>query len=640
MGSFSILYNASSVAAQYQLNTIQANLTRTINRLSSGKRINSGSDDPAGIQTADSLRADIMAISQSARNANDGIAVAMVADSAMSTMEGLLNRAITIASQATCDTIDSASRSSLQNEWVQIQYEIGRILNSTNFNGVKLFEASENLTTNSTSAGNLSIFLGDASSTNSIDLVFPSIRMNGSNGMPVLPASPDETPAKPFLLESSTFDALTLDEELTIDFYHSLTGDKPIFWPGFETPPQMGINVFLKSGDTRAQVVDKLNAAFTTPTYFPDSYLPMPINAYAKDVDGRIEIQAPDYGDAHYIKIFSTYSNGCGFRSSLKSANGVDGSPATVQASTDFQTLANNETLTIVSGASPQVDISLNTGDDLSAVVSKINQALASSGIGATASNVNGRLTISTNADGGQISVASSNISSGTGFSTTACLANGAIEQPASLTADYPFEGFTSGEELTIRCNGNDYTLHLNPDSCSDLDHAIASINTEFAALGANVTAKKDNLNRYVIIETTSAGASQHLEISSKITTTGFSPLSETVKNGSGIDLSATDFNTSLHAMHALTEIKRGLDSIASCRGCLGGRMNRLQEAVLVSEAQSLNIQAAESTIRDANMAEELAVLVRQQILIQTGINAISEASVNQQSLLKLFATL
>jgi flagellin len=82
MGSFSILNNISGLSAQNQLNMNNVNLARTLNRLSSGKRINTGADDAAGLQIADSLRANVGALNQAVRNANDGVSVGQIADGA------------------------------------------------------------------------------------------------------------------------------------------------------------------------------------------------------------------------------------------------------------------------------------------------------------------------------------------------------------------------------------------------------------------------------------------------------------------------------------------------------------------------------------------------------------------------------
>jgi len=168
MGSFSILNNVNGLNAQNQLNSNNVNLSRTLMRLSSGKRINSGADDAAGLQIADSLRANTYALNQAVRNANDGINVSQIADGALQEMGNLLTRSVTLAEEAATETVDSTGRTSLNNEFTQIQSEISRIATQTNFNGYSIFGQSG-------VNGSLSIFVGDTAGTSSISVAISTI---------------------------------------------------------------------------------------------------------------------------------------------------------------------------------------------------------------------------------------------------------------------------------------------------------------------------------------------------------------------------------------------------------------------------------------------------------------------------------
>jgi flagellin len=175
MGSFSILNNIAGINAQNQLNLNNVNLNRTLLRMSSGKRINSGADDAAGLQIADSLRANIRAINQAVRNANDGIAVAQIADGALQELGNLLTRAFTLAEEAATETVDDAGRTALNSEFTQIEAEIARIANQTNFNGVALFTAGG-------LNGSLSVFVGDISNVSSISVTVSTITADQAAG--------------------------------------------------------------------------------------------------------------------------------------------------------------------------------------------------------------------------------------------------------------------------------------------------------------------------------------------------------------------------------------------------------------------------------------------------------------------------
>jgi flagellin len=168
VGAFSILNNIAALNAQNQLTINNTGLTRTFLRLSSGKRINSGADDAAGLQIADSLRANVRALDQAVRNANDGISLAQIADGALEEMSNILTRAVTLAEESATETTDSVGRSSLHREYVHIQGEIARIVEQTNFNGVTLF-------TSGGINGELSIFVGDTTSASSISVTLDVI---------------------------------------------------------------------------------------------------------------------------------------------------------------------------------------------------------------------------------------------------------------------------------------------------------------------------------------------------------------------------------------------------------------------------------------------------------------------------------
>jgi flagellin len=132
-------------------------LQKTLFRLSSGSRINSGADDAAGLAIADGLRANVTALTQSARNATDGVGQLQVADGALAQVTTLLNRAVTLATEASTSTVSQGQRDSIQAEYAQIKAEINRIGTSTTFNGVAVFQGAGSTSDTNTwqsSAGN------------------------------------------------------------------------------------------------------------------------------------------------------------------------------------------------------------------------------------------------------------------------------------------------------------------------------------------------------------------------------------------------------------------------------------------------------------------------------------------------------
>jgi flagellin len=134
--------NVSSLNAQRNLNASQASLQTSLQRLSSGLRINSASDDAAGLAIAQRFTAQINGSDQAARNANDGISLAQTAEGSLSATTDNLQRIRQLAVQAANATNSSSDRAALQTEVGQLLSEIDRVGNSASFNGVKLLDGS------------------------------------------------------------------------------------------------------------------------------------------------------------------------------------------------------------------------------------------------------------------------------------------------------------------------------------------------------------------------------------------------------------------------------------------------------------------------------------------------------------------
>lgn len=152
-----VLNNLASIQAQNQLTQTSASLQSTLYQLSSGSRINSGADDPAGLQIADQLGANIAALTQSVNNVNNGIGLAQVADGALSQVSNMLNRAVTLATEAGQSGLSTSQYTALDTEFQSILNEINQIGNYTTFNGTSVFTASTT-----------SVFLSDATASTTI----------------------------------------------------------------------------------------------------------------------------------------------------------------------------------------------------------------------------------------------------------------------------------------------------------------------------------------------------------------------------------------------------------------------------------------------------------------------------------------
>lgn len=137
--SMTVLNSISSLTAENALSNTQASLTKTLNQLSTGLKINSGADDAAGLSIADGMSANMAALTQSQQNASNAVGMLQTADGALSQVSTLLNRAVTLATEASTSGITSSQATALQTEYQSIQDEIGQIGSNTNFNGTDVF---------------------------------------------------------------------------------------------------------------------------------------------------------------------------------------------------------------------------------------------------------------------------------------------------------------------------------------------------------------------------------------------------------------------------------------------------------------------------------------------------------------------
>ena len=138
--------NIASVTAQRHLNNSRAEMDQAMERLSSGKRINSAMDDAAGLTIAHSLDAKVTSLNQAARNANDGVSLINLAEGALDQVSAMLTRMRELAVQAINGTYSQTDRSNMNSEFGALSDEITRISDNTTFNGTAVIGTAATLT--------------------------------------------------------------------------------------------------------------------------------------------------------------------------------------------------------------------------------------------------------------------------------------------------------------------------------------------------------------------------------------------------------------------------------------------------------------------------------------------------------------
>jgi len=160
--------NTSALRAGAASNMAQVGLNQAMERLSTGKRINSAKDDAAGLAISASMGAQIRSMNQAIRNANDGMSMAQTADGALGEISNMLQRVRELATQSASGTYSTADRTNMNAEVTALKTQMGSILSNTTFNGVNLFTGTAG------TSGSVTIQAG-ASSSDTVTMSFASI---------------------------------------------------------------------------------------------------------------------------------------------------------------------------------------------------------------------------------------------------------------------------------------------------------------------------------------------------------------------------------------------------------------------------------------------------------------------------------
>ncbi len=244
--SLGVLNNIAAIYAQNNLNQTQNSLQNVLTQLSSGSRINSGADDAAGLAVANGLQANVAALTQSSQNATAGVGLLQTADGALAQVTNLLNRAVTLATEAANGTLNTNQVSSANQEYQNIISEVGNIGSTTNFNGNTVFSSSATklfVSDGTTSGANVFSDTVGALTTSSVGESAPASAAAVSFSTPVVPTA--TTPASSTLTTAGASD--------------SLSGTLSITYAGGSA-----VNLTVAAGSSLSAVATQINGAGIT----------------------------------------------------------------------------------------------------------------------------------------------------------------------------------------------------------------------------------------------------------------------------------------------------------------------------------------------------------------------------------------
>ena len=581
--------NVSSLNAQRNLTKSQSDLATSLQRLSSGLRINSAKDDAAGLAISSRMTSQISGINQAQRNSNDGISLAQTAEGALASVSDSLSRMRELAVQASNATNSASDRAALQLEVEQLVQQINTVASQSSFNGVKLLDgtfnaqsfqvganAGETIAISSIASAKtdaLGVGTNSSSSTSVAGKITQgSISAGGVtvNGYGIGPTKQDGVSAAgsndSAIAKAAAFNAVSGQTGVTATAnattVSGVAGTTAAI-AGNNTDNVYVNNVKLGAVAAGATAIEKganLAAAFNAVSNQSG------VTATFSTTTGAVSLTAADGRN------ISLMGNGTGTTASTGLTMSVGtGTTATLAG------IANTAQTALVAG-----DLSIN-GFDVGAV---------SAGASVTA-------------QGDNVAAAINSLTSKTGV--TATNAAGVLTLSAG-----------QGQAITVSGSQTNAAATL----------AATGFNIANGASNTTVTRGSISLSSSSSSGITLGGADVAL--------TGLAVGNTAATTSFGAGVSSIDLKTAAGAQNAIATIDSALANINSSRANLGAVQNRFSAVVSNLATSSENLSAARSRIMDADFAQETATLTRAQILQQAGTAMLAQANSVPQNVLSL----
>jgi flagellin len=593
--------NIVSLNAQRNLSSSQTSLATSMQRLSSGLRINSAKDDAAGLAISQRLTSQIGGLNQAARNANDGISLMQTAEGDLTQIGNNLQRIRDLAVQASNATNSASDRAAINNESNQLISEINRVAGSSNFNGVNLLDgtfANQNFQVGANGTSNDQITIGAIASAKS-----SSLGVGSSSGY-----------SSTVTGSASTANAMGAGD-LTLN--------------GFNVGASSSDGVSYK--DSSASAIAKaaaINAASATTgvtaTTQANTVAGTAVTSFAAIAAGDIKINGVDLGP---LAITTTAAErGAQMTAAVNSKSSQTGVTATFNSTTGAVSLAaaDGRNITLEKAAtvtSDDANTGLTTGSLTAVAFSKT--AVAQVKLSSTTEN--------------GITVANG---SGTQVTGGAAATTGIALAAGDLTINGVDVGVvTGGTSLSVQGqNMADAINKISSSSGVTASSTALGVLTLTSISGAaikldGVTAK--GLSAAGLTNTT-GGVTTAKSAGVGATSAGVAVGAATVTTTVGAGVSSLDLTTASGATAALATIDAALASINNSRASLGAYQNRFSSAVTSLQTSAENFTASRSRIQDADFAQETANLTRGQVLQQAGTAILAQANALPQGVLAL----
>jgi len=589
--------NVSSLNAQRNLTKSQSDLATSLQRLSSGLRINSAKDDAAGLAISSRMTSQISGINQAQRNSNDGISLAQTAEGALASVSDSLSRMRELAVQASNATNSASDRAALQAEVEQLVQQINTVATQSSFNGVKLLDGTFNSQTFQVGAN-----AGETIAISSIASAKTDALGVGTNS------------------SSSTSVAGKITQGLIS------AGGVTVNGYGIGPTQRDGVSA-AGSNDSAIAKAAAFNAVSgqtgvtatagaTTVTGVAGAAAAIAGNSTDNIYVNNVKLGAVAAGSdvttqgANLAAAFNAVSNQSGVTATFSTTTGAvsltaaDGRNISLIGNGAATTANTGLTMSVGTGATESIvgggAATLATMKALAAGDLMIN----GQDIGAVSKGID------ITAQGDNVAAAINTLTSKTGVTATS--AAGVVT-------------LSAGEGQAISISG------------SLTNRAQTALSTGFSAnqLGASAASSNATITRGSISLSSSSSAGITLG-GADIALTGLSQGNTAATTSFGAGVSSVDLKTAAGAQNAIATIDSALANINSSRANLGAVQNRFSAVVSNLATSSENLSAARSRIMDADFAQETATLTRAQILQQAGTAMLAQANSVPQNVLSL----
>ena len=614
--------NVSSLNAQRNLNMSQSSLATSLQRLSSGLRINSAKDDAAGMSIADRMTSQIRGLNQAARNANDGISLAQTAEGGLSALGENLQRMRELAIQSANSTNSASDRASLNAEVQSLMAEISRVASTTQFNGINLLDgtfqssqfqvgANANQTISVSIAGATTNLIGayqqQGTAVTSSAFTGANFTITPSGGSAVTIGASVATgstgnnlvTADSAAAKAVAINAKSSETGVTASATNSLVaGSAPNAHSGSLAAGELVINgvaIGAIAGSTSA-VTQGSNAAAAINAQTSLTG----VTAVADASTGKLTLTATD---GRNIEIDSGSANANGV-TAIQNVTGLDAGTGTDASGNDTFTLQVGGAFDLSSPAAG----SLTEGDYfvLDGVTYEFDtdSSVTTGRVAVTVADADTAATVATALDtaiNAQYALGNTTVRS-TRAGDTLTLVNNKLGASGTL-AGYDETGVTGGGGATALVQG-----------------------AETAGTDGTYTAKQVNRGTLLLSSGTAFTVNGSEAAYAGLNTTSASLTS----------LSTVNISTVSGANTAINVLDGALSQVNAMRANLGAVQNRFSATVANLTTSSENITAARSRIQDADFAQETANLTRAQILQQAGVAMLAQANALPNNVLTL----